>query len=393
MPGPTPNVIEQKFKISEIEADLKELQIEAASRRPLEEMVKYGAAAFFAIGAALSFFGYSSIKDIETRLSTSMDQKLKQHILDETLVTSQELASFYEFVRQSEENIAEYNALLEGYKERMGDIDNVLQVSELEDIEGEVKRISQEIQLRDQFFQLHEASAFNKLTANSLHADEVFAGSLLDKNWRIGVVSRVRDFARSPDKIAEVSPDVWFNFIQDMRSVHMQAPLLELAAALPNDPARPDVIAVKHSIRIVSETDEAREATYQNLLNLVVDVDARSPHIVLAEAWNATETYRRYSDFIEALHLAASKRETEEEPPISYIHVLLSESYMRRGFAGDIQLATQELQTAQKILAAESPMNQWYSSSSSKLASLITLLDGMVQPNALHNTHFPIGDN
>lgn len=347
----------QDSRIAKLEESLAELQIEVAEKRSIGEIVRYGAIIIIAIGGLFSFLGYSSYSEIKQSIEGQVEVALRDHIKREISISQAEMKEFLEFVAATETNMVSYNTLLERYKQRLGEVDKIYEISTLEDIEGELSRIEQEIS--------------HRFTVNPSKGDVLdFNGTVFEKNWRLGVVSRLQELSGSPDKIARVDPDKWFNFLQTLRRAGINSVTYQLIEALPNDPGKPSIEALRLMLSVERSIGSERDASFEELMEMVRLVDEVSPHIIIAEAWNAAETLRRYTSLIDALKAGINRRRQEGLPPISYLHVILAEAYVRRGFSGDKQSAQQALQEARVIVQTETSGNQWQSSTLMKISEL-----------------------
>lgn len=352
----------QSREIQDLKSKIGLLEVEMAERRSLGEVVKFSGLMIVFVGGVLSFFGFSSFREIQSRISEEVDVEVRSQILSNVVATEETLSDFYQFVENNENNMQEFNALLVAYEERLKTIDEVIAVDQLQDVEGEIARLTNEIR-----FRASRPPDFGSPTP--------FTSTLFEKNWRLGVVTRILEVSSNQNAIAQLDADKWFNFIMLLRETGFDSPAQSLVSALPLDSARPDFLAMNLSMRSLRQTGEMREKTLNSLFDMVSDVNERSPHIVIAEAWNAAESYRRYSDLIVAIEKAIKRRASKDLPEISYLHIILSESYLRRGFPGDLKLAEDALADGLVVLVEESPYNQWHGSATEKARELRNLLE------------------
>jgi hypothetical protein len=134
-------------------------------------------------------------------------------------------------------------------------------------------------------------------------------------------------------------------------------------AAYELDPYSPPIRALYLQWQAQFGPREERERNFLELLGLLNELTFDAPHIIMAEAWNASEGKRRYTDLIEALDtlIAAADADKSRLLP-SFAFALKGNALQRRGRPGDLPVAMDNYIMAIDRMALEGTKTQWANS-------------------------------
>ena len=114
---------------------------------------------------------------------------------------------------------------------------------------------------------------------------------------------------------------------------------------------------------------------------MVEDLTLESPHIVVAEAWNATEENRRYEDLIRSLSIffdrAAASNGAIHVP--SHTYVMKAQAHFRSGRPGELEPTLDLLIRAVSVLRQEGMHSEW---AESTIRDMIGILGVLVNSGA-----------
>ena len=181
---------------------------------------------------------------------------------------------------------------------------------------------------------------------------------------QVGLVKRVAEHLKNakqdPDLLVQFSAAEIFNIVQIAR--RLRRPDLEqqlvTAAYEADSTLSGQALLLQHRARHGAAAE--REKAFNQVMQMVTQLTMDSPHIVIAEAWNAAEELRRYSDLINALdrQIVAHEEDSSILLP-SYVYAVRGNAYQRRGLPGDIPLALESYKGAIERLSLEGTFTQW----------------------------------
>ena len=192
-----------------------------------------------------------------------------------------------------------------------------------------------------------------------------FGGNDPARAEQVGIVLRISNHLRSaeedPDFALQFTPDDIFNAAQIARG--LQRPDLEnelVNAAYVLDSSSQSTRALFLQLQARYGPIEERNMRYSELTELLNNLTMDSPHIVIAEAWNAAEGMRRYTELISALDQRISA--VKENPSFllpSHAFAIKGIAHQRRGLPGELQIALESYIQAIDRLAMEGTHTQW----------------------------------
>lgn len=165
-----------------------------------------------------------------------------------------------------------------------------------------------------------------------------------------------------PEFALQFSADDIFNAAQFAR--RLQRPDIEaelVNAAFELDKSSASIRAQFLQLQAKDPRQDIRNAHFANLMGMLDEFSLDSPHTVVAEAWNAAEDQRRYSDLIEALDGLIAKLGTEPAAVVpSTVFAIKGNAHQRRGYPGELLIATKSYVDAIERLALEGTHTQWW---------------------------------
>ena len=328
-----------------IEKTVRELELEVASRRNYEKVVAILGATVVAIGALVAWIGFESFSDIEKDVRQQVIQSLKN-------VDASSQVTLERF---------------EEYDKRMAVLLKSLEDAEsrwTESIQPTLKELAGDVpDLKGRYLSLLEGEAIEERTSEPAWRKQATAVILK-------IVEHLEE-SQHEDTVSQFSPDDVFNVAQLSR--HLSRYDLERRLVVAAHDARP-ASASARALFLQSESREANpkgDRAFQELMGLVTDLTIDNPHIVLAEAWNAAEGLRQYSSLIDAIDALIERREGDAGVFLpSYAHVIKGTAHLRRGLAGEVDLAIRSFVDAVRLLKLEGTQSQWAESTMREVAEM-----------------------
>ena len=323
------------------------------ARTPATDLVKYLLYFWGGLSLALGAVGFATLGDIKEQVA---DQVVLQFPRD-----SQQYLDYEKLIGETEELKKDFQDLSQDYQRAVDALAYKDRVSKDWDLEGRVLRLIEESTAR----QFASRAIRNKLATTEGDGDKAYAGTLLEPAWRERALATLAALAESEKSF---DPTLYFNAAQIARRLKSWELSQVLATKSASDDS-PAHRALLLAVKVESESGSDREDAFKGLLAMVQSLDLRSPEIVLAEAWNAAESTRRY----EELYLAIVDLEAAAGVYIpSYAYAIKAQALMRWGAPGSREEADSALDDAEKLLANESPMSSWYESSKRETLELRT---------------------
>lgn len=259
----------------------------------------------------------------------------------------------YEALTDKTKNLyASFENLTREYKARVDSLKYADIVSKNFDIEGQIEAVKEEAQRR--------LEASDQIRSNS-NAANPYTGTLLEPEWRTKAIAIIGNFQKSIATKAYPA-DFIFNvalICRMLEQYQLQSDLTK--AAYQRDPASPPIRAMALSSKVAVASGHERDVAYSELMQMVANLQAPDPQIVLAEAWNAAEDRRRYHELINALDALFQSREKQPGSFVpSYAFALEAEALLRQSQSGYLDKAKKALDTAETRLKDESTYSAWY---------------------------------
>ncbi|MEZ5750720.1 MAG: hypothetical protein R3D60_01715 [Paracoccaceae bacterium] len=345
-------------EVTALRADIKRLEIEQAERRPVSDILKLFGYFFAAIVVVFGLLGIKQISDLQPQIvaavspqiDDAIERQISQHIdaLDAINDSTQDW-------RDRAERLSELEPRYQALIDDLNRVQDALGALETADSGGLLQRISDEVNWR---------------SGNQARFDlegDPFRNTVYETTWRAGILASVTRLIDDEAALAQVTAEELFNLLQDMRRIDADWIGVRIMNAIPQDPAKPEIEALRYGLIARMSVGEEREEAFQNLLLLLASFGERNPQIVISEANNATETLRRFSDTISVLEQEIERRERDGGYLISYAYAALGELYMMRGTPNDSDRALEYFEKAQELLLRESPLNHFRNSTEQSL--------------------------
>lgn len=358
----------QKLKETQLEINCQvdAYALEIAGRRGYERTVGLvmtaGAALAIGMGVLFAFLGLDELDKIETKVTQfdsnadAIEVRLDEEIstfkaeLDTTI--DDKIALFFDRNEAKskiyKQNIDEMRRLIDVLaqaEDRWAEIKPALEGLEGYDPDADLKGDFLEIIAADQ--------------QTGLDTKEPTRAEL------VGIVLRIskhlRNAEENPEFALQFTPDDIFNAAQIARGLKradLEKALVNAAYEL--DSSSPSVRALFLQLQARYGPIEDREVRYAELLGLLNELTMDSPHIVIAEAWNAAEGMRRYSELIYALDQRISAANAEPSTLLpSHAFAIKGNAHQRRGLPNELQIALDTYVKAINKLALEGTHTQW----------------------------------
>ena len=315
---------------------LNKLEDEIAERRPVAELIKLLIYFIIGIAAILAFFGLQKFSDIQNIIKEEVG---KQYSKDQ-----QKYINYEALISKTKTLSTDFEELYGKYRVALNNFSNLGKVTEDFDIEGKVGQVISESTQRQQQDQKNEKSKL-----------------MYEEPWRSNAISLLELLASIQEK-RNFDSDFIFNASQCADRLKLNDLALRLISAAnkrrPNDaPIKAGMLSAAVNIGNEAEIEKA----YSELLNMVKNLTTNSPHIVLSEAWNATEDQRRYSELTETIDGLANNANVKLIP--SYAYAIQAEAILRASGENAIELANQANKKAKKALSEETSHSSWAQSS------------------------------
>lgn len=344
-------------QIQSLAESIAKLREELAEHRPVSELIRYLLYFWAAISLVIGFFGWKEL----SHLDDVVEQKVK-------LQFPRDCARYTDYLKIIEETkalYADFERLTAAYRERVDDLKRFEQITADFDIEGQVLALSEEARRRQ-----HKGA--NEENRGDQQSDDE---PLLDPRWRREAILTIERFQRSL-ATKNCPADFIFNAAQLCRMLKQFDLAEKLTEAAHGKDASSPIEAMYLSSQVQTSTAEKREKAFTSLMTMIVDLPDYSPEIVLAEAWNAAEDQRRYSELIEAIDRLVENRLSSDgaSPVPSYAYIIKAQALLRRSHPGCVSAAQLCIDSADRSLAEESAMSQWFDSTLKERAEVELLL-------------------
>ena len=352
-------------KQKEIDRQVDAYGLEIASRRGYERTVglvlTVGAALAIGLGVLFSFLGLDELDKIETKVADfdknadAIEARLDKEIAtfkSELGVTIDDKIAF--FFHRDEAKTETYENNVNNMKRLIGVLTQA--ESRWEEIKPALEGLESydpDADLKGDYLEIIRAIATDDEENKPTRAQQV------------GIVLRVSEHLlqaeKDPNYISQFTHDEVFNAAQIARGLDrpdIEKQLVNSAYKL--DSSSPSNKALFLQLQARYGPEDEREESFAGLLGLLDNLTMDSPHIVVAEAWNAAEGTRRYSDLIEALDRRIEN--AQKDPSLllpSHIYAIKGNAHQRRGFPGELETAKQSYVDAINRLAREGTHTQW----------------------------------
>lgn len=318
----------------ELEARVRDLELEIAARRKYEKVVTVLGYAVVAAAAIVGWIGYESFSDIESDVRQEVQGSIRN--MDVDAVTS--LDRFEEYARRMMKLLEELEQAEGIWRESIRPALSELEGDEVQDLMGRFLAMKEEGESDD----VNEPVWRKRATAVVLK-----------------IVQHLED-AQDEGTVSQFSPGEVFNVAQITRRISrydLEGRLVQAAAEAQPRSAAARALSLQSEAR---KGQNSGEVAFESLMDMVSGLTMDNPHIVLAEAWNAAEDLRRYGPLISAIDELIARQVDEPGAFLpSYAHALKGEVHLRRALSGDVAIGTASLVLAVNALKGEGMYSQW----------------------------------
>ena len=313
----------------------RQIELEVAERRKYEKVVNLlGAAAIF-VGVILGFVGFERISNIDNKLKNMVDEAVITHIV-ESKVTLQE-------TKKKGEEMDELIMQLKEAKNRWIEIEPAIEQLGEYDANADFAGIFLDF--------LHEYQALTEFEKERWLSENRGKAT----NIVLQVTEHIEQSAMADDVAMQITPEDVFNIAVVSRVLGRADLKRKLADAAYQVEKTAATEALYYQSRAAID-----EGAFESLVDMVEDLKIDSPHIVMAEAWNAAEDRRDYSRLITAIDRLLKKHGDNNDIFLpSYAIAVKAEAHLRRGLPRDMDHAVTAYATAVGRLQLESPNSQW----------------------------------
>ena len=310
----------------ELEARVDAISMEHAARQPIENLVRILIYVLVGLSVFLGLFGVTQFSDIENKVEEKVALQFAQ---DESKVLAYKNA-----VDDLRKANAAYRKLTSDYEDALRNLGYLRDVDDTIDIEPTVHRLSNE---EDEYAENPSLPGFDSWRLEALTTLELFLQKSNERNF---------------------DPDLLFNASQmaaRMKNRHLS--LLLIKEANRRRPLDTSIQAAMYSGLIDSGTPDEVEKSYKELMRLVPQVvRSTTPHILLAEVWNAAVDLGRFEDYLEVLE-SMDQRADAHIPSVFY--AIKARVLLEVPDPDNLEKVRHAISQAQQQLASETVSNSW----------------------------------
>jgi len=361
---------------------IRNLELENAARKATGRMAMTLTGFAGAALAALATYGVFKFVQFDEKL----DVKVAHHVMEKFPEDSVQYMQFAKLIGDTKKLNTDFDSLFGKYKAALDNYGHIDKVKDDFDIEGKVQLIITEgttrmvaTRLPGRLRQLLSGNGGSRKNGDM---DEL-AGTLFEKKWRDNALSTLEVFESLARKninlnsgsIYRFDPDFIFNAGQAaarLENTNLAFRLISIAHNLRNSdaPIKAKFLHMKIAIGHENEVDVA----FSQMMDMVRNLGANQPQIVLSEAWNSAEELRKYIKLADAITDLENNNDVSVSKP-SYMYVIQSEAFLRASRPGDLERAEVAYEKAISALKKETVYSQWHSSTREKYKELKDLID------------------
>jgi hypothetical protein len=327
---------------------LHKLEIEMAERRPVDKLIQLFIYLLAALSIVVGIFGFKQFSDIGAVIATEVRTQFPRD--------QQRFLDYKKLIEDTAVLSTKHQELFGKYEAALKTFAHLDKVTDDFDLEGKVMRV------------MEVAEDGNKDILN-------------DEQWRLQAVATLRLLAEAQKK-RNFRSDFIFNAAQTASRLQQNALAYDLMQVAftkrPND--APIQAGRLSAIVEIGDEKEVKDA-FAALMNMVVNLDANSPHIVLSEAWNAAEHLRRYDVLVAAVDRFVQSKDRVVKP--SYAYFIKAYALTRASRPGDLAAAKLTMEEGLAILTVESPNAVWYEASLREYAKCLKVFAEFKQSSKL----------
>jgi tetratricopeptide (TPR) repeat protein len=334
--------------IDKLRESLAKTREELAELKPVASVTNTVFYFVAGLSALLGVFGWRKFSDLDSLVGEQVKLQLPRD--------KREFAEYEEMANSAQEIHTKLKAITADYESALSNMKYIDVLGEDFDIEGKLHILSEE-------------SATRK--AKPIEGSNIgFEGTLYESSWRsstIALLSRLPAIIKRRNLDAEML----FNAAQLCRRMDQYEIAQQVTeAAFEKSPSAANK-ALMLSSTVKSRTDEAVVKAFAELMDMIRNLGRDSPHIVLAEAWNAAVDQAAYDRLIEAIDDLVRKH--EEDPSVflpSYAYVTKALCILSQSAPGALQEAEEAAERAKEVLGRETTRSSWVSSSVSEIQTV-----------------------
>lgn len=342
----TPTASEQS-RIVELRADVEKLRDsvsktreELAELRPVSTVTNTVFYFVAGLSALLGFFGWRKFSDLDTLVGEQVKLQLPRD--------KREFAEFEEMTNAAEELSRKLKAVTADYEAALSNVKYLDVFRDDFDIEGKLHILAEE--------------STDRLARTRDKKGDGYEGTIFETSWRtsaIAVLSRLPEILKKRN----LDANMLFNAAQICRRMQQ----LEIAQQLTLTAYEKDPSAANKALMLSSvvkgEVGEASEKAFAELMDFITHLPKDSPHIVLAEAWNAAVDQARYHSLVEAIDGLCNRQSSDPSVFVpSYAHAIRAQSIMSDSRPGALERARDALDMAKNLLLQETTESSWFDS-------------------------------
>lgn len=320
-----------------LDARLRQLELEVAERRKYEKVVNLLGAAAIAAGVLLGVFGIQTFSDIDDKLEAMVDRAITTHLVEakstlkETKKTREEIVSEVKQLERAKEIWNEIRPTFEQLNNYNPDTDLV---GIWRNFLGKYQNLGDSEKAQWLLDPENRAKATNVVLEATKHIEQISAAD---------------------NMATQFTPNDIFNIAQVSRALGRA----DLRRKLVDAAFEAEESAATQALHLESRA-AANDESFEELVNLVENIQIDNPQIVVAEAWNAAEDRRDYSRLIVAIDRLIERHRDDDSVFLpSYVIAVKARAHLRRGLPQDLDDAVVAYAMAVRRLQLETPRSQW----------------------------------
>ena len=198
-------------------------------------------------------------------------------------------------------------------------------------------------------------------------------GNTLDNRWRIKAITTLNQL-KEATKEKNFPAEFIFNAAQVARQLQQFQLAADMTQAAFDKNPSPPIRALKLSSQVSNSSGSEQIDALNEIAQMVRELDIeKAPHIVIAEAWNASENSRNYGPLLWSLNDLIENQSDKYVP--SYAYAIKAQILLRRSTDGDRENAELALSKGYDLYQKESPHAQWNDAFKREYASLTQALN------------------